>query len=39
MLTAWDLTTPIHPDDLRIDNSDLAVEDVCRRIAAAFDLR
>jgi hypothetical protein len=29
MLAAWDVTTPIHPDDVRIDNSQMTVEDVC----------
>ena len=38
MLAAWDLTTPINPDDLSIDNSDLSVDEVCRRIAEALDL-
>lgn len=38
MLAAWDLHTPIHPEDLRIDNSNLPVETVCERIAQEFGL-
>ena len=38
MLTAWDLDTPIHPEDLRIDNSELPIEAVCERIAVEFGL-
>ena len=38
MLAAWDLTTPIHPDDLSIDNTHLPVDEVCRLIAEALGL-
>jgi hypothetical protein len=38
MLAAWDLTTPINPNDLSIDNTDLSVDEVCRRIAKALHL-
>lgn len=38
MLDGWDLTTPMHADDLRIDNSDMSVETVCRKIAEHFSL-
>lgn len=38
MLAAWDLQTPIHPEDLRIDNSNLPVEQVCEQIAQEFAL-
>lgn len=39
MLAAWDLHTPIHAEDLRIDNSNLPVETVCELIAEAFGLQ
>jgi cytidylate kinase len=35
MLDRYDLTTPIHDDDLSIDNSSLSPEDVASRIAQA----
>jgi hypothetical protein len=38
MLAAWDVTTPINPGDLSIDNTDRSIDDVCRRIAEALDL-
>jgi hypothetical protein len=38
VLAAWDVTTPIHPEDLSIDNSDVAVDEVCLRIADALGL-
>lgn len=33
LLARYDVTTPIHPEDLRIDNSDVPVDVVCRAIA------
>lgn len=38
MLDRYDLTTPIHDDDLSIDNTDLPPEDVASRIAQAAGL-
>ena len=38
MLARWDLTTPIHPEDLRIDNGNVAADVVCQTIADAFGL-
>ena len=38
MLDRYDLDTPIHEDDLSIDNSDLGPEDVASRIARAAGL-
>lgn len=37
-LERYDLTTPIHDDDLRFDNSNLPPAVVAERIGAAFDL-
>lgn len=39
MLDRYDLTTPIHDDDLSIDNSAVAPEDVAASIAEAAGLR
>lgn len=39
VLARWDLTTPIHDDDLSIDNSDLPPEEVAGVIAAHAGLR
>lgn len=38
-MTRYDLRTPIHADDLQIDNSYLSPEDVARTIGATFGLR
>ena len=38
LLDRYDLTTPINPDDLSIDNGDLPPEEVAARIAAHADL-
>lgn len=37
-LQGYDLTTPVHPEDLRIDNNDLAPDVVARMIGQAFQL-
>lgn len=37
-LRRYDLTTPIHPDDLRIDNQDVPPEAVAERIGTTFGL-
>lgn len=39
MLARWDVTTPIHLDDLSIDNSEIPAEVVCETIAEAFGLK
>jgi hypothetical protein len=38
VLADYDLDTPIHPDDLSIDNSDIPPEEVAATIAAHADL-
>lgn len=39
MLAQWDVSTPIHSDDLRIDNSEIPADVVCQTIAEAFGLK